>query len=109
MFFALEVQPIPPSQIVNAVNKTGESAVEIGKSVSEPFAVYIVIAAGIVIVTGLILIALGFTKKILGAGISMLFGTMVMLLLTNQSVEVVGILKGTVAKFIGYIKEVQPK
>ncbi|MCL6478330.1 MAG: hypothetical protein K6T65_07920 [Peptococcaceae bacterium] len=101
--FALDVQPIPPSQVVDAINKTGESAIKVGQGISEPFAVYLVMAAGVIIVVGLVLAALGITKRVLATGALALFGTAIMFVLTHQPVEVVGILKGAVMSFFSHL------
>jgi len=101
MLLALEVKPIPPSQVVDAVHKAGESAVNLGQGLSEPLAVYALIAAGIMIMVGLFLSFLGITKKLLGAGFMVLVGVAVMFVLTRQPVEVMGILKGLIMGFFG--------
>ncbi|MCL6639693.1 MAG: hypothetical protein K6T80_08470 [Firmicutes bacterium] len=104
MLFALEVQPIPPSQIVEAVSKTGESTLKIGQGISEPLAVYLVMAAGFVVVLGFILSALGITRKILAAGVLMVFGAAVMFVLTHHPVELVGLVKGGIMSFFSHLK-----
>jgi hypothetical protein len=68
MLASIEVEPIPPEQIVNAAHDAGEKIMTFGQGLSEPAIITSVTAAGIVILVGLVLAALGVTKRILSAG-----------------------------------------
>jgi len=95
----MDIQPIPPSQVVDAAGKVGENFVILGQGLSGTAAIIALLVAGVLILVGLVCSALNITKKILAAGVLMLFGTAIMYVLTNNSVEIVGILKGVIALF----------
>ncbi|OPX94982.1 MAG: hypothetical protein A4E53_00002 [Pelotomaculum sp. PtaB.Bin104] len=101
---SLNIQPIPPSQVADAINKTGESAIKIGQNISHPFAVYLIMAAGISVAVGLILHAVGITKRVLVMGLSMALGTILMLILTGHPLEIVGVALGGIESFFSYLK-----
>ncbi|MBF7082403.1 hypothetical protein IT084_05345 [Desulfallas sp. Bu1-1] len=104
MLFTIEVTPIPPEQIVNATHSAGEKAIQFGQGLSEPLVVMSIIVAGIVLLAGLVLAALGVTKKILVAGFCILLGAAIMYMFTNQPLEIVGIIKGFILSIFGSIK-----
>lgn len=101
---AIEVTPILPEQIVDAAHKAGEKALSFGQGLSEPAAAFAVTVAGIVILAGLVLAALGITKKILAAGIYIVLGAAIMYMFTNQPLEIVGIIKGVIFSIFGGIE-----
>lgn len=100
---AINVQPIPPSQVVEAINKVGEKVTVLGQGIAHPFAVYLALAAGIFFVVGLFLHAIGLTKRVLAASLSIMFGTVVMLLFTGHAPKIVGIVLGGIEGFFKHI------
>lgn len=104
MSTTIEVTPIPPEQIVSAAHKAGEKVMTLGQGLSEPAVVLSVTAAGIVILVGLVLAALGITKKILSAGFCILLGAGIMYVFANQPLEIVGVMKGTIDSIFSAIK-----
>ncbi|MBF7084338.1 hypothetical protein IT084_15395 [Desulfallas sp. Bu1-1] len=104
MLASIEVEPIPPEQIVNAAHDAGEKIMTFGQGLSEPAIITSVTAAGIVILVGLVLAALGVTKRILSAGVCIVLGAGIMYMLVNQPLEIVGIIKGFIGSIFGAIK-----
>jgi hypothetical protein len=99
----INIQPIPPSQVAEAINKTGESVINIGQGLAYPLAAYIALAVGVTFVVGLVLHVLGLTKRILAASISLAFGMVVLLLFTGHPLKIVGIVLGGIEGFFKHL------
>jgi len=97
----VEVKPIPLSEISEGIGNVVQDILGYVQNVSDPLATFTVSAAGILILLGLICTALGITKRILSAGLLLLLGTSIMYMLTNQPVEIVGIVKGAIIEIFG--------
>lgn len=93
---SIGIKPIPPSEIVNAAHNAGEKLINYVQGMADPLATFTVAAAGIVILAGLILMAIGITRKIFTLGVYLLIGTAIMYLFTNQPVEIMGVIKGVI-------------
>lgn len=100
----IEVTPIPPEQLVSAAHNAGEKAMIFGQGLSEPAIVISILVAAFVILTGLVLAALGVTKRVLSAGICIILGAAIMYMFANQPLEIVGIIKGFIASAFDGIK-----
>lgn len=104
MFFALNVEPIPPSRIVQAAQDVGEKAVQAGQGLAGPLVGYAVIVAGALILVGLVMAALGITKRILIAGAGLLFGAFVVYMFVHHAPETVGIIRGIVDSAVAKLR-----
>lgn len=98
--FALNVEPIPPSKLIQAAQDVGEKAVQAGQGLAGPLVSYAVIIAGIMLLVGLVLAAIGATKRIMWAGMCALIGAFIVYMFVHHAPETVGVIKGVVDGFV---------
>lgn len=101
---AVEVQPIPPNQIVDAVNAVGKSAADAGSAMAGGLAGIALVFAGIFFLVGVGLAMAHITNKVLKLATGILVGAVLMFILTAHPVEVVGLIRGFFDSFFSHLK-----
>ncbi|SHF61645.1 hypothetical protein SAMN02745133_03100 [Desulforamulus putei DSM 12395] len=89
---ALNVDPIAPGQVVEALGKTADSLSSAGQSLATPFLKGAFTVSGILLLVGALIYKLD--KRLFLTGLFAMFGSIMGFILTHHTGEVVGIIKG---------------
>jgi hypothetical protein len=100
---SINIQPISPSQIVNAANAVSQNAVDFGRGIAAPLASIGLVIAGIVLLLGIGLAMAKITKSVLMWGIGTLFGVIIMLVFLNHPQEIIGLIYGIMNAFFSHL------
>jgi len=89
---ALNVNPIPPEQAVNAIGKTADSLAAAGQHLATPFLTGVFTISGILLIIGALIYKID--KRLFLTALFAMFGSIMGFILTRYTGEVVGIIKG---------------